>query len=51
MYISLVLFKENIDIFNLGHAVYTFKHQHFKSYKKDIHGCFAISTLQMACLV
>lgn len=37
MYISLVLFKENIGIFNLGHDVF---HQHCKSYKKDIHDVF-----------
>lgn len=37
MYISLVLFKENIGIFNLEQDVF---HQHCKSYKKDIHYVF-----------
>jgi len=37
MYISLVLFKENIGIFHLVHDVF---HQHCKSYKKDIHDVF-----------
>ena len=39
MYIYLVLFKENIYIFNLGHVIYTFKHQHFNT-KRTFMGVF-----------